>query len=411
VNGLSSQWSLLSSEFSLAAACAMWPPSARRVEAIRIAASRPLDWAQFVRVARRHRVLGLVHDGLKRAAVDMPPPIASEIAARAKALLHENLIMASEALRLQRLFDEKGISAVSFKGASLAMLAYGNLGLRQSKDIDLLVPLETMKCSTALIEHAGYRRFDPPAETSEAQLKVLTPRRKDFGFVHDRTGIEIELHWRLFLNPHAMDEASVAAASQVVQINETARLRTLGRDDLFTYLCVHGAIHWWNQLKWLADVGALLAAEPEGGVERLYRAAEVRGAGRAAAQAMMLCHRLLGIPLSLSITRLGSSRKARWLQQTAIKAMTIGGAERDPHEQRFGTTQGSLAAFLLGESWPYRWAELRHLLTNEADVLSVPLPERLRFLYPIMRVPLWAWRQATRSKAKRSVPKAQISAH
>jgi hypothetical protein len=35
-------------------------------------------------------------------------------------------------------------------------------------------------------------------------------------------------------------------------------------------------------------------------------------------------------------------------------------------------------------------------LTNQADVLMVPLPERLRFLYPILRLPLWAWRHAKR---------------
>ena len=70
-------------------------------------------------------------------------------------------------------------------------------------------------------------------------------------------------------------------------------LRTLGEEDLFAYLCMHGALHWWNRLKWLADVNALLASTPEDGVERLVRAAEARGAGRAAAQALLLCQRLL----------------------------------------------------------------------------------------------------------------------
>ena len=39
---------------------------------------------------------------------------------------------------------------------------------------------------------------------------------------------------------------------------------TLGADDLFAYLCAHGAYHAWFRLKWLADIGALLAAEPMG---------------------------------------------------------------------------------------------------------------------------------------------------
>ena len=90
------------------------------------------------------------------------------------------------------------------------------------------------------------------------------PLRKDLGFVHEATGLRIELHWRLFLNPHAMAETSIMAASRVVPLAGAAGLRTLGEEDLFAYLCMHGALHWWNRLKWLADVNALLAATPDG---------------------------------------------------------------------------------------------------------------------------------------------------
>ena len=205
--------------------------------------------------------------------------------------------MAAEAVRLQRLFDEAGLPVLFVKGASLAMLAFGTLGLSGGQDIDLLVPFETLPAATALMARAGYRRFDPPPEVSDAQLRLLLPLRKDLGFVHQATGLRIELHWRLFLNPYAMAESSFMPASRVVPLSGTQGLRTLGEEDLFAYLCMHGALHWWNRLKWLADINALLAAAPEGGVERLVRAAEARGAGRAAAQAMLLCRRLLGTPL------------------------------------------------------------------------------------------------------------------
>jgi hypothetical protein len=159
---------------------------------------------------------------------------------------------------------------------------------------------------------------------------------------------------------------------------------------------MHGALHWWNQLKWLADIGALLAAAPEE-VERFNRAAETRDVGRAAAQAMLLCRRLLGTRLPTPLMKkLSKSPKVGWLQETALHAMTTGGGEREPREVRFGTTRGSLSAFFVGRSWRYRLAELRNLLTNETDVLTVPLPGRLRFLYPMMRLPLWVWRHARR---------------
>jgi len=391
----------LSPEFSLAAACAMWPPSDRRTEAIRIAATGPLDWARFLRVVRRHHVLGLVHDGLTRAQPEVPPEIVRQIGAQAATLVHENLAMAGEAVRLQRLFDDAGLPVLFLKGSSLAVLAYGNLGLRRCKDIDLLVSRETLRPAIALIERAGYRRFDPPPGISDAQLQLLMSLRKDIDFVHKETGLRLDLHWQLFLNPHAMDAVSVWAASRVVPLTGKMGLRTLGQEDLFTYLCVHGALITWRSLKWLADIGALLATEPEGGAARLYSAAEARGAGGAAAQAMLLCQRIFGTPLAAPLmTTLRSSPESRWLEQAALLTMTAGHGEQEPLYARFGTTIGSLSAFLLRKSWRYRLAEFRNLVTNQADVLAVPLPERFRFLYPIMRLPLWVWRHASRRKSE-----------
>ena len=249
-------------EFRLVAACAMWPPSDRRTEAIQIAAADSVDWHRFVRVSGRHQVVGLVHDGLTRARLNVPPKIALEIGTQAATLVRENLAMARESLRLQRLFDDADLPVIFLKGASLAVLAFGNLGLRSGKDIDLLVSRETLPAATSLIRHAGYRRFDPPVDITESQLRLLMPFRKDFGFVHQETGLRLELHWRLFANPHGMAESSIMAAPRFVPMAGGAGLRTLGDKDLFAYLCMHGALHWWNRFKWLADINAVLAATP-----------------------------------------------------------------------------------------------------------------------------------------------------
>ena len=196
-----------------------------------------------------------------------------------------------------------------------------------------------------------------------------------------------------------MVETSLLAASRDVPIAAVEGLRTLGEEDLFSYICMHGALHWWNRLKWLADVNALLASTPEDSVERLVRAAEAKGAGRPAAQALLLCRRLFAtsLPKRLIATR-AKSTTVRWLEATALDAMTTGRGEREPRDERFGTTRGSISTFLLSRSWRYRLSELAIHLTNQTDVLAVPLPERLRFLYPILRLPLWAWRHAAKRR-------------
>jgi hypothetical protein len=205
------------------------------------------------------------------------------------------------------------------------------------------------------------------------------------------------LHWRLFLNPRFLDETSLFASSRIVPLSGNIGLRTLGEEDLFTYLCAHGALHWWYQLKWLADVGALLANSPINGVERHYQAAEARGLGRPAALAILLCHRLLdtAVPDRLLAT-FRASATLRWLEFTALNAMTAGNGEIEPRDMPFGTTRGSLSCFLLRQNWRYWLAELKIHSSCEADVLTVLLPRRYHFLYPPLRLPLWLWRHRVR---------------
>ena len=50
------------------------------------------------------------------------------------------------------------------------------------------------QAATALLSRVGYRRFDPPPDISDEQLRLVMPLRKDLGFVHEATGVRIELH-------------------------------------------------------------------------------------------------------------------------------------------------------------------------------------------------------------------------
>jgi hypothetical protein len=387
----------LSPEFRLAAACAMWPPSDYRYEAIRVTATAVVDWPRFVRLTARHRIFGLVHDGLTRAHPDLPPQIARQIRVQAEEIVRQGLVMAAECLRLQHIFGQAGVPILFLKGAPLAILAFGNLGLRSSQDIDVLVSPDALPAAIALLTGAGYRRYNPPPDIGEDILRRLMPLRKDFGFAHPSTGTAIELHWRLFLNPHAIVGDPILESSRTVRLSRSEVLRTLGDEDLFAYLCMHGACHSWNRLQWLADINALLTATDRG-IEELIGAATARGALRAADQALLLCSRLF--TASLPATKLRRSKNSaitHWLEATALAAMT---SEHEPHDVRFGTTRGSLSTLLLSPSWRYRLAELKVHLINQTDVLTLPLPKRLWFIYPLLRVPLWLWRHTAKLRVR-----------
>jgi len=371
----------------------MWPPSDEREAAIRAAAAPPLDWNRFHRVAARHRIMGLVRDGLKRSEIHPPSAIDDAIRTAAAAQLRNNLSFAAELVRLQRAFDQRNLPVTVFKGIPTGLQIYGNLATRHAKDIDMMVAPASVLDACALLESAGYRRVDPPTGVSGARLKTLLRTGKDFVFQHaGNSELEVELHWRLFNNQNFMDQ--LETVTETFPALDNTRFRTFSGDDQFAYLCAHGAAFAWCRLKWLADVGAILARNDPDGMVRLYEAAIARGAGRPAGQAILLCQRLLGLRVADDLLgTLRGDRQISRLERLAIQALTSGEGEADPYDSPGGMKPIARSLWLLGGTAHYLWGEFKSRWISWNDVIAVPLPDGLQFAYAVLRLPLWLKRK------------------
>ena len=83
-SGLREAGDALEPEFLLVAACCRWPASEGRNVAVRNAAAGVTDWNHFLRLVRRQRVAGLVHDALPPAGIDLPSAPAKKLRAWAE---------------------------------------------------------------------------------------------------------------------------------------------------------------------------------------------------------------------------------------------------------------------------------------------------------------------------------------
>ena len=102
------------------------------------------------------------------------------------------------------------------------------------------------------------------------------------------------------------------------QVAKGIELPTLGKDELFAYLAVHGASSAWFRLKWITDFAALLHGESADEIERLYARSQQLGAGRAAAQALLLAEQIYGIGTGDRLhKRLRGDPVNRWLERIA----------------------------------------------------------------------------------------------
>jgi hypothetical protein len=179
--------------------------------------------------------------------------------------VERSLSLARELAELVSIFESQGIRALAYKGPCLAKAAYRDLTLRAFGDLDLLVfPGDVPACGE-ILRRRGYVLGDDTAFAATArEVKV---RHEQRFLLHRPPGSQppvfsVELQWaisqrRYFSRVSAED---LWPGRQIVSI-EGVDVPTLGIHDLFPVLCVHGAKHFWRQLKWICDVAEIVTEQ------------------------------------------------------------------------------------------------------------------------------------------------------
>lgn len=375
---------ILPREFELVAACCRWPPSPARDSAV-LALAGEADWGLAARIAGRHRVEGLVWNALRRSGAAVPAEFAGPLQAAADRIARQNLVLTGESLRLSALLDRAGIRHLFVKGVTLGMLAYGSIGPKMGWDIDLLVPEDEVEPAAAELESAGYRLTLPGGARGRERLGLWHRHWKESVWMSSKAGLTVELHSRLNDNRLLLPGVGPNSPVRNVEVARGRFLATLRQEELFAYLCVHGASSAWFRLKWIADVAALLGDCPAGEVERLYRRSQEMGAGRAAAQALLLCERLFETAISPAFAaELRSDRVNRWLLAIALRKLAGRTLTAELDQKLLGTGTLHLMQFGLRPGLGFKLAELRRRWINPVDRVAVPLPAALAFLYPLV---------------------------
>jgi hypothetical protein len=327
--------------------------------------------------------------------------VAGQLAKAAQMAQRRGLMLAAESIRLQRLFAAEGVGSLVIKGAPLAQLAYGSQLLKQGRDIDLVVRVADAEEGLRLLRREGYRVLQPACELTPARLQLLLRHHKDLELLHPERRMSVELHWRLIDNPALLRNLGAASPSQRVEVLG-ASVVTLADRELFAYLCVHGASHCWFRLKWLADLNAWLSSKPEAALLEFYRFAAAEGVGDCAVEALALCRRLLGLRLPAALAPELRRVKTRVLIAGALDAMAGGAAELELPQRPFGPFRLMPAQFLRGRGLAFFLAQGWLVTQSLDDMLSVPLPRALHFLYPLLRLPLWLGRVVRRRGGRAS---------
>ena len=314
---------------------------------------RTVHWDLFVKVAARHRVQALCWHGLKPFSDSMPATVAEELRRQAGAIVETNLRIAVESARLLALFRSAGLPLLFLKGLTLDALAYRNTFLKMGWDIDILISQEQLPDAARLLRSAGYVPVIPASDGQP--LELWHSARKESVWHRAEGGFHLDLHTRLADHPALLPQVGIESPSRAILIAKGIELPTLARDELFAYLTVHGASSAWFRLKWITDFAALLHGESADEIERLYDRSQQLGAGRAAAQALLLAARIYAVEISARLRdRLLADPVNRWLANMAERQL---GSICEPTERFLGTAGIHLSQPFLLPGWRFKLSE------------------------------------------------------
>ncbi len=347
---------------------------------LQAALSEPFCWKCVERKANYHSVMPLVAYALKKYGGDLvPQELREQFQQRLLLTARTNMLWLQEWRRILLAFEAAGIPVISLKGPAFALLAYGNIALREFTDLDLLVkPGDVSKARDALVREGYQLRFHM-ASDSDAALFRSGNRQLDF--VNSEHGTLIDLHWgalhEMFSFQLPVDQLFEAAQ---VEHTEGISFLSLSSEHLLLYLCAHGTKHCWLNLRWLCDLACHVWAAQGLNWEVCIHWAEVANCDLVLKHSLLLAQQVLGLELPSAVRSYCDAANARALADTARSFLF-----RDGGHLGYGEALRYHLAFAKDWRDRSRLVHERVFVPAEPDWQEVRLPRSLHFLYYMIR--------------------------
>jgi hypothetical protein len=367
-----------SPEIDLLLACARWRLETEHIARVHAAAQQGVDWALLLRLGRAHRLLPLLHRHASSGHVPVPPEPLGILREQALANTRRSLQYAAALMRLLRLCADHEIPAVPLKGPVLAQQVYGSTALRQVGDLDILLREGDLPRLVGLMDERGYRvdSVDAP----QGSQRLVHRDSHHLSAMDPGAVIRIELHQYL-LRPRGRARWNFDYLAPRLRNDRFMGLpiTVLPPEELFVYLCEHGAEHTWSRLEWLVVLAELLRRGEVRDWNRVASWAKQLGATHRVDAAFHLANDLLGAPRPTGAGRAGSLRAANRLVLNRLR--------HDPGRTR--ESPGERLRYLVLTD-PTTSARIRRCWTtllrpSLADEQALDLPKILSPLYGVVR--------------------------
>ena len=280
-----SRWTMtLAPEIRLLLCCARSRLTSSAAARLTTLQAGPLDWDVVLDEAVRHGLIPLLYR--QTPALHAPGPALDRLEREFAAASQRSLALTAELVDVMRMFRTAGVSATPFKGPALAAAVYGDVTLRQFRNLDILLHRADVAAAERVLAHLGYRA-QPSSRYARGYLRGDTT---------------IDLHWAIA--PRCFGSRSSVAGLWVrrrpVTLDEL-RLSIPAPEDHLLLLALHAGQHVWGRIGWLADVAELLERHPALDHAAVRYEARRHGIERLVRLGLALASALVDAPLSREV--------------------------------------------------------------------------------------------------------------
>jgi hypothetical protein len=256
-----------------------------------------LSWTDLLERAEDHCLIPVLADRVMSSDLALVPleiRAALRDARCAQAILA--LQLTAELFRLLQRFAEAGLETLLTKGPALSVRCYGDPGMRQYGDLDLIVREKDIRRATQAMLDLGYQ---PRVSLTAIDAKKIPG---EYAFQKTGTHLLVEFHTeRTFrYHPRPLHIEKLFERRDSVTI-DGRDVPALSSEDELVLICVHGAKHFWERLMWIADVAALISSGRPPDWDRATAAAREVGAERMLRLGLCLASDVLGAELPIQV--------------------------------------------------------------------------------------------------------------
>jgi hypothetical protein len=339
------------------------------------------EWDRLLAMAAAHGMRPLLHRFISGVAGNtFPDRLTSALHEFTQRNLRNNLVKTGELLVLVRLFAGHDVNVIPFKGPTLTALAYGDLGLREFTDLDMLIARRDFMKAQELLIALGYQ---PEILLNASQASSFAEACNVMAFHHEEKSILVELHWELSPKYLPFSPDPERLRERLIPSHPGGQtVMTLSPEDLLVFLCAHGSKHIWEKLIWIVDVAGLINRHSDLDWRGIYDLAARQRCERVLFLGLRLARDLIGVSPPPEMERLMESDR----ESGRLAAKVIERLVSDSISQP-GLSADSLFILRLHRLWPDKIRSLARMAItpSAADWLSFPSLRRFAWAYPLLR--------------------------